>query len=278
MRSLFRYLLNNYGFFLFLILEIIALVFVFNFNNYQKARFFNSANRITGSVYNTYNSVINYFELARINQELASENAKLRSVSQSASYNNLLPDFETPPFIPGDSTLFHFISAKIINNSVNKPFNYITLNKGRKDGIKPDQGIIGPEGIVGVVTNVSESYALGISVLNQRWGVSAKLKKNGFLCSLMWDGQDYRFANLLEIPFHVELAMGDTIITSGYSSIFPEGVLIGTIQSFEQPEGENYYHVKVKLAVNFRSVSFVEVIENKSRQEINKLEKLIQND
>lgn len=263
---------RNYGFFLFVLLETIALFLVFNYNNYQKVKYLNSSNVISGSIYNSLNSVVSYFKLAKVNEELAKENAKLRSQKQTVSPELFFSQEEIPTFIPSDSTLFRFVSAKVINNSVNRPFNYITLNKGRKDGVRPDQGIISANGVVGVVTNVSESYSMGLSVLNQRWSVSSKLKKNGFLGSLLWDGDDYRFAELMEIPFHVELEVGDTIITSGYSSIFPEGVLIGVIQSFDKPAGENYYNISVELFTDFKALSYVEVIDNLNREEIKGLE------
>lgn len=278
MRSLFRYLLNNYGFFLFLLLEIISLVFVFNNNSYQRAKYLNSANQVTGVVYEIYSSVMNYFNLSKVNGRLAAENARLRSnLKLHQPRENVIPDSKAFTFIPYDSGYFEFLSARVVNNSVNHPYNYIMLNKGRKDGIKSDQGIISVDGIVGVITNVTNNYSVGLSVLNQSWSVSSKIKKSDFFCSLFWDGKDYRYANLMEIPFHVSLQSGDTIVTSGYSSIFPEGVLIGTIESFEQPQGENYYDVRVKLSVNFKTLTYVEVVENKNTTEINQLEKLIQN-
>lgn len=251
---------------------------VFNYNSYQKVKYLNSSNVVAGSVYNSFNSVVSYFALARVNEELATENAKLRSRFQADEINPMVFENELPAFVPSDSTLFRFVSAKVINNSVNRPFNYITLNKGRKDGVKPDQGIISASGIVGVVTNVLESYSMGLSVLNQRWSVSSKLKKNGSLGSLLWDGDDYRFAELMEIPFHVEFQLGDTIITSGYSSVFPEGVMIGTVYAFDKPAGENYYDITVKLTTNFKALSYVEVVENLHVDEIKELENLIQED
>ncbi len=274
MRNLFRYLIRNYGFFLFVFWEIVALFFVFSYNNYQKVKYLNSSSAITGSIYNSFNFVVSYFSLAKVNEGLAAENARLRSLMQLGPDKLLDSESETQHFMPTDSAFFSFIPAKVINNSVNKPFNYITLNKGRKDGVKPDQGIISASGIVGVVTKVSKSYSMGLSLLNQRWGVSAKLKKNGFLGSLIWDGGDYRFADLMEIPFHVNLQAGDTVITSGYSSIFPEGIMIGTIKAFDKPAGENYYDITVKLTTNFKALSYVEIIENKDKEEIKELEDL----
>ncbi len=250
---------------------------MFNYNNYQKVMYLNSSSAVTGAIYNSFNSVFSYFSLAKVNEELAAENAKLRShLKEDNEELKTIVENENTAFVSEDSALFRFVSAKVINNSVNKPFNYITLNKGRKDGIKPDQGIITSDGIVGVITDVSESYSVGLSLLNQRWSVSAKLKKNGFLGSLLWSGDDYRYAELMEIPFHVELTLGDTVTTSGYSSIFPEGIMIGTIQDFNKPSGENYYEIEVKLITNFKALSYVEVIENLHREEIKELENLTQ--
>jgi len=275
MKSLLRYLINNFTFLLFIFLEVISLVFVFNYNKYHKVQYLNSANWISASVYNSFQSVVQYFELATVNQSLAKENAKLKSFIQSELLiehaDSLLTDINQ-----ADST-FRYISARIINNSVNKSNNYITLNKGRKDGLKPDQGIVSPDGIVGVVTSVSESYAVGFSVLNKRWGPSGKLKNSGYFGPVEWDGSDYRMADFKEIPFHVKLAVGDTIVTSGYSTYFPEGIPIGTVHSFTQPEGESFYKIRIKLSVDFKSIHFVNTIVNTEKQEIKELENLLEN-
>jgi rod shape-determining protein MreC len=277
MRSLLRYLLKNYAFVLFLLLEGIALTLLFSYNSYQRSKYLNSSNRIAGNIYETYNSVVQYFHLTQINKNLAEENAELRLLLENQ------PDVVTT----GDSlvvnhgaidTLYQFIPARVINNSVNRPFNYFTLNKGRKDGIRPDQGVISAGGIVGVVTQVSESYAVGISVLNSRWSVSAKVKKNGYFGSLIWRGENYRMASLTEIPLHVDISPGDSIVTSGYSSIFPEGIMVGTIQEFTRPEGENYYDIEVNLSTDFKSLAYVEVIENNDKPEIEELENSITDD
>ena len=263
MRSLLRYLIKNYAFLLFLALEVISLVFIFNYNKYQKVQYLNSSNRITATVYNSYNSVVQYFGLAKVNRVLAEENAELKSSLQFISSAEINADFS-----------YEYISARVINNSVNKTHNYITLNKGRKDGIKPDMGIISSEGIVGVVVSVSESYAHGFSILNNRWGLSAKLKKNGFYGPIEWDGADYQYVKLKEIPFHVDMVVGDTIVSSGYSAVFPEGIMVGTIESFSQPEGESFYDINVKLASDFKSLYFVEVIYNPDKEQIKELENL----
>lgn len=277
MGNLLRYLLKNYAFVLFLALEGVALSLVFSHNSYQRSKYLNSANRLSGTVYSKYNSFVSYFHLARENKKLSEENARLRTVIEN------FPGM----IIPRDSilqewnvkdTIFSFTPATVINNSVNKPFNYITLNKGSEHGIKPDQGIISGKGIVGVITHVSESYSVGLSVLNRRWSISAMLEDSGIFGSLVWSGMNHQIANLAEIPLHVEITPGDTVVTSGYSSIFPRGILIGTIEKVTRPEGENYYTIEVKLSPDFKKLEHVEVIGNFHRSEIIELEKKTEND
>lgn len=275
MRSLLKFLLRNHAFLLFLFLEVVSLVLVFNYNSFQKSKFLNSSNHVSASFYSSVNSVSQYFDLARVNKQLAEENATLRTQMQQRLSNSDIVSDSICYDLTGMDTTFLFTPARVINNSVNKQQNYITLNKGSKDGIRPDQGILSPQGIVGVVTSVSESYATGLSLLNPRWNISAKLKKSGFYGSLSWNGGNYQQVDLLEIPFHVELAVGDTIVTSGYSAIFPEGLLIGVVQEYTQPEGENYYDIKVRLSTNFKSIRYVEVIENKKKDELENLENTI---
>lgn len=267
MKSLFRYLIKNYAFVLFITLEIIAFTMIFNHNRYQKAKYLNSANKITGTVYSTFNGIVNYFDLVTINEELSEENTRLKTLLFNDPHFEVDSTFHLSWNYTGDS-LYQFIPARVVNNSVNNPHNYITLNKGRKHGLQPDQGIVTDEGIVGVITNVSESYAVGLSVLNRRWSVSAKLKGTGYFGSLFWQGTDYKVASLMEIPFHVAIQVGDTVVTSGYSSVFPEGIMIGTIKSFNQDAGENYYKIDVGLSTDYKSLSYVEVIKNLDKEEL----------
>lgn len=267
MRSLFRLLIKNYPFLLFLVLEVISVVLIVNYNSFQRARFLNSSNAVTSSIYDSYSSVVQYFRLAKVNASLSEENAQLRN--RLDLYQNAFVD--TTIYIHKQDTTFRFIPARVINNSVNKQQNYITLNKGRKDGVKPDQGIISANGIVGIVTNISESYSMGLSVLNPRWSVSAKMKKNEFFGTLEWNGDDYMRAKLSDIPLHVDVQIGDTIVTSGHSLVFPQGIIIGVIDSFTRPPGENYYTIDVLLATDFKSVTYVEVIDNRKIDELRNL-------
>lgn len=267
MRSLIRLLLKNYAVLLFVFLEVISLVLIFNFNSFQRSKFLNSSNVVSSTVYDSFSSVVQYFKLGKVNRSLSEENARLRNTLQ---YYQEKDELEKEGVEPYDTT-FRYIPARIINSSVNKQHNYITLNKGRKHGVKQDQGIISGDGIVGIVVNVTESYSMGLSLLNPSWSVSAKLKKSGFYGPLIWNGKDYRKAELREIPFHIKLDVGDTIVTSGYSSVFPEGLLIGTIDTYAQPTGENYYKIEVLLSADFKSATYVEIIENKDIEELQEL-------
>ncbi|MGQ8338436.1 rod shape-determining protein MreC [Sunxiuqinia sp. A32] len=273
MRSLLRFLARNYFFLLFLVFEAISLVLIVNYNNYQKVKFLNSSNRISGNLFNTYNSVYSYFQLNRVNEELAKDNALLRKRIQDMLLSEMQAATKK---VTQTGQNYDFVPVRVINNSVNKQYNYITLNKGSANGIKPDMGIIGPGGVVGVITNVSEHFSTGQSVLNKRWGLSAKI--NNYFGSLVWDGIDYRYAKLNEIPFHVTLHKGDEVITSSYSSIFPEGIRIGRVHDFKQVSGGNFYDITVELSSNFKTLSYVEVVSNLLVEEQLDLEELNKND
>jgi len=276
MRSLLRYFIKNYAFVLFIGLEAISIALVFNFNAYHKAIYLNTANSVTGTIYESFVAVKNYFHLAKINKQLAEENTALRTLtgkkSESLNVNDIVETLDLQGWA------YKYTSALVINNSVNKPFNYITINKGAKHGVRPDQGIITHNGIVGVTLKVSDSYTLVMSVLNNRWSISAKIKKNNYFGSLVWEGDNYRTANLKEIPIHVDIARGDTVVTSGFSSIFPEGIMIGTIEEFSRGEGDNYYTIALSLSTDFKSLTYVEIIENSHRDEIWELENITTDD
>lgn len=270
MRSLFRFLLRNYFLMMFLALEAISFVLIVSFNNYQRVTFFNSSNNFAGTVYEKFSSIDDYFSLSRTNARLAAENASLRKqlqlrISLQENYPVNRPDtVDAPAYI--------FTSAKVINNSVNKQFNYITLNKGSRHGIKPDMGIIDASGVVGVITNVSPNYSTGLSLLNKRFSISAQINKNKYAGSLMWDGEHFNTADLKEIPFNVEVSVGDTVVTSSHSGIFPEGIMIGTIIKRDVSSGTNFYNIKVELSTNFKTLKYVEVVQNTKRTELIKLE------
>jgi len=276
MRNFIRFLLRHHFIFLFLIIEIVSLVLVLNYNAYQSSVFLSSSNTLTGGFYNRYNNAREYLMLRRINEDLARENAFLRgqlpeSFRASKDYFNLVYDSLS-------QQQYVYRAARVINNSVNKHFNYITLNKGQKHGIEREMAVISSKGVVGIVNNVSENYSTVISVLNTRLKISAKLEETGYFGALEWDGQTFDHAVLNEIPRHATVNVGDLVETSGYSAIFPEGILIGTVQEVENNEGESFYTIKVKLSVDFKDLAFVEVIGNAMREEQVELEKQTEDD
>ena len=270
MRSLFRFLARNYFLMMFLALEAISFVLIVSFNNYQRVTFFNSSNDITGTIYERFSNLDDYFSLSRTNARLAAENASLRKQLQFRIMNQINYPINRPDTV--DAPAYVFTSAKVISNSTNKQFNYITLNKGSRQGIKQDMGIINSEGIVGVITNVSPNYSTGLSMLNKRFAISAKITKNNYSGSLVWDGEHYNTADLKEIPFHVIVNVGDSVVTSSNSGIFPEGIMIGTITKYDVESGTNFYNIKVELSTNFKTLKYVEVIQNTKRAELMKLE------
>jgi len=270
MRSLFRFLLRNHFLMLFLVLEAISLTLMVSFNDYQRVTFFNSSNNLVGSVYERFSNLDDYFSLGRTNARLAAENASLRKQLQYRIKNQENYPINRPDTV--DAPAYVFTAAKVINNSVNKQFNYITLNKGSRQGIKQDMGIINDQGVVGVITNVSPNYSTGLSLLNKRLLIPAKIRTNNYFGSLVWDGEHYNTADLNEIPFHVIVNVGDTVVTSGYSNIFPDGIMIGVITKYDVVSGTNFYNIKVELSTNFKTLKYVEVVQNTKRAELIKLE------
>lgn len=253
-------------------LEVLAGFLIVQNNYFHRASFINSSNFISGYIYDTFSSITEYFSLKDANKALADENARLRNSLKSAYKANTVTTKEVK-----DSTYsqyYTFIPAKVINNSTSRADNYITLNVGIRQGIRPDMGVICPDGVVGVVKNVSSNFCSVISVLNSNLKVSTKIKKNGFFGSLVWDGYNYSRAKLNEIPVHVKITPGDTLITSGYSAIFPEGIAVGNIIDFNEVEGGNFYEIKVKLSTNFKNLSYVYVVNNIFRDELDKVEKI----
>lgn len=268
MRNLLNFFIRHHVFFLFLLLEMVSITLIVRYNSFQRVKFLNSSNVVAGKVYEEYNSVVDFFALRKINDDLASENAKLRQQLQSYLFADLDETIERDY----NNESIRAISARVINNSVNKQYNYITLNKGSADGIKPDMGVICSEGIVGMIINVSEHYSTALSVLNGRWAVNAKLRNTNHFGPLRWNGQSPYSAVLEEIPYHVNVKEGDPVITSGFSATFPEGIIIGKVEKVEHKSGESFQKISVRLSTDFKKLYYVEVIEKITKPEQKELE------
>ena len=272
MKNLIRFLTKNSFLFLFVFLLFISFVLLVKNNNYQNSKIFNSSNFLIGNLYSTINNVKDYFNLKEVNAELAEQNARLQS-TQIRTFTKI---FGTTVEIHDTvySQKYVYTSAKAINSSTNKRENYITLNKGNLNGIKPGMGVVSPSGIIGTVKNVSENFCSVMSVLHEKNAVSAKIKKSGFKGSLVWELGDYRVAQLKDIPNHVKLNKGDTIITSGFSMIYPEGEMIGVIKDFDLTEGNNFYDINIEFSVDFKKISHVFIVKSWMKDEQKKLEEL----
>lgn len=282
MKNLFRLIYRYHVVLLFVLLETLALSMVVSYNNYQRAVFFDSSNFVSGTLFEKFSSFWQVFEFRQVNIKLAEENVLLRSALQEILLKSNQGKYKASdsiylPRIARDSslkTVYRFTTARVVNNSVNQQHNFLTLNKGRRDGVKPDMGVIANGQVVGLVTNVSENFSRVISILNSRWKISAKIKRNDYFGSLSWDGKDYRRVQLNEMPYHVPVQNGDTVVTTGYSSSFPEGLVIGTISDFSIGTGSNFYKIEVMLAADFKNLVIVGLVENKQLYEINQLESL----
>lgn len=276
MRSLLHFIFKHHFFFLFLIFEILSLIIFVQNNYYPQERYLSIINEISGSIHKSTDNLTQYLTLRRVNKELAENNADLLNRSM-ISFTKV----DTATYLIRDTLYkqqYKFTAARIVNNTINRKNNYLTLNKGKNDGIERDMAVISKNGVVGIVKNVSWHFASVISILNSKTKISAKIKKNNFAGSVMWEGMNYRMGVLRDIPAHAKIIKGDTIVTSGYSNIFPEGIPIGTIVYFNKEKGESFYTIYIKFTNDFDKLRYVFVIKNFLKDEQNKLEKLTQND
>ena len=265
MRYLLYFLRKHYSYFLFIVLEVIALLLLFNNNPYQNSALTYVSNGFAGTVLNVSSNISEYFSLKRVNRILAEDNARLHSTRSEAFYKA-----DTNSFFQHDTLYkleYKYIAARVISNSTNKRNNFIMLNKGRRQGIENHMGVIMGDRIVGQVVSVSDHFCWVMSLLNKDSRISGKFRKNNQLVNIEWNGGSYHIGDVKEIPKHVVINKGDTIITSGNSDIYPEGLLIGTIEDFTIAQEENFNYASIRFATDFNSLSFVEVLIDLMRKE-----------
>jgi rod shape-determining protein MreC len=271
MERLFIFLYAYRAFFTFLILELTCAWLIIENNQYQGAQFFNSSNSAVASLNNFSQGVREYFLLQKINSTLADENAQLRSKlekykqAEFAMKGTALRDS-----IKADSTVisqYDFVSAKVVSNTVNRFTNFLTINKGSSDNIAPGMAVISTQGAVGKVKTVSKHFSVVKSILHIDVRVSGLLTRTGHFGTIKWNGRNPDFVQLEYIPRHVHPVKGDTIVTSGYSAVYPEGIMIGTIDEIVLRDESLFYDLTVKLSQDFRKLSFVEVVRNHLKHE-----------
>jgi rod shape-determining protein MreC len=271
MGGLLRFLLRYRSFLLFVALEITCVWLIIQNNTYQSAAFFHTSNAYAAQMLAFSNRVNQYLNLQQENQKLATENAQLRyKLRQRADKSSAPESYEL------DTTLakkYQFITAKVINNSTRNIRNYLTLDKGTANGIKPGMGVITNQGVVGKVKTCSEHFSTVTSLLHVDMLVSVALKKSNTVGSVKWEGNNPRQISLREIPRDIPVKVGDTVVTSQYNSVFPEGVLIGTIATSGLKQGETFHEITLSLTTDFYSLMYVYVIDNQLKTEQESLEK-----
>lgn len=274
MKNLFAFIARHNFIFIFFFLELICIWLMVRDGGYQGSRVLNSSNRVVSGIYQQAANTREYFSLRLENEKLAHENAVLRNLLKSS--HAIIP-MKT---ITRNDTMYKqqytYISAKVVNSSVNKRRNFMTLNVGSDQGVTRDMAVMSSEGIVGRVTDVSRKFATVMSLLHKDSKINCELKKDNTYGPLSWDGADYRYCVMGDIPQHVKMKAGDTVITSELSGIFPEGLMVGTIVKFDRRQNETFYTARVKLSADLKKVNHVYVITNKFKGERDSLEKLTQ--
>lgn len=285
MSALFKFFVRYGNYLLFIFLEVIALVVAAHGGAFQRSKFYALSHGVASRVYAIREEVTHYIGLSSANEQLSVENSVLRTelFRYKQLYQQLSSTGDSVKRAPLDPTLtYESFAAKVINNSVGAIDNYMTLNRGKLDGIDEDMSVIAAGSAVGVVESVSDHFAIVLPLLNPKAQLSCKIAGKNTdslgtshikdIGSLVWKGGDTRFAHLEKVPRHVPLKKGDKVITSGYSDFFPEGLQVGEIEQFGISNDDNYYDIVVRLSVNFRQLEHVEVLNYKYGRELRTLQ------
>ncbi|WP_281764338.1 rod shape-determining protein MreC [Neptunitalea lumnitzerae] len=276
MRQIIIFIVRNKNFLLFLLLFCFSLGITIHSHIFHRSTFINSANFISGGVYGTVTNISDYFSLKTYNNRLIDENIRLRE----ELLKNGISEIDSTVTSSTDSTTNYVLHrAEVYKNSYKAPKNYLLINKGSHQGIKEDMGVITSGGIIGIVENTSANYAVVQSVLNTNSQINASLKNTNHFGTLSWnEKKDYRKVQLTDIPKQANIKIGDTIITGGMSSIFPKGILVGTVEKFTFNQSGNAYIIDVKLNNDMTNVGYVYIIENKDKNEIEQLLETTENE
>lgn len=278
MNRFFQLIYRYRAFLTFILLEVFCYWLMIRTNPYHSASFFHSSNRLAGNVYETRKEVSDYFNLRKVNNTLAEENARLRENIYKISRPVILMGLTDSSKISDVRFTYDFISAKVVNNTTSKTHNHFTLNKGSKHGIEPGMGVVSSNGTVGIIRSVSKNFSTAYSIINTSVTVSSEIKRTNTLCTVNWDGRNPQYGRVLYVPRHITIVENDTIMTSGYNAVFPEKIIIGTVEEFSLASNESFYNIKIKLSEDFSSLSYVYVIKNPGFEEKEDLESEIELD
>ena len=258
MQSLLKILLRYSNFLVFIALEVAAFLLISLNNAAPRSSLLSTANEVVAWQHEVVSTVNSYFSLRHQNDLLAAENADLRN--QICAMDSVENGYA-----------LHYVDAKVVQMTTDELHNYITINRGSKDGVMRGQGVRNSEGVVGIVRTVGRNYSVVLPVINTRMNLSCRFAKNDYIGTLQWDGKDSRFASLADVAAHMVVNTGDTIVTSGLSPVFPEGVPVGIVESSQLKEGDSYYTIRVRLHTNFKRLKYVEVVQNAHQTEMEEL-------
>ena len=265
MQQIINFIIRYKNFLLYIFLLIISLGFTIQSHSYHQSSFFNSSSWIAGNIYDTSFNITSYFDLGSENKTLIEENKQLRDQLFNIKNAN-------PSELDSTQQYYTITSGQAIKNSYSGLRNYITINRGEKDSVKTDMGVITSKGILGIVENTSNGYAMVQSILNKNSNINAKIKNSNHFGSLIWDTKSYNVVQLVDIPRLVTLTVGDTIVTGAMSSIFPENIPIGTIQKFDLDTSNSFYTIDVSLFNDMTNIKNVYIVNNVNREEVEQLE------
>lgn len=276
MKNIFIFIRRYFNFLFFVVLQILSIVFLVKYNDTHEAAFAGVANEVTGRINVQYNKVQNYFHLKENNTLLLEENARLRNLlhinfedpdsSRRVVLDSLVRD------TLGHQRKYLWLPAKVVNNTVSQQMNYLTLHRGANEGVKKDMAVVGPQGVVGTVIDVSENFSRVMSLLHRNSKVSSMLKKSRIIGTVDWDGKDPHYITLRNIPKSTPVAKGDSVVTSSYSANFPSELMVGTIDEISKDPSSNFYIIRLKTATNFYSLEYVNLIDNVQWDEQRRLE------
>ncbi len=272
MLRLFEFLYRRRIFGLFLVLQVLSLWLIFSYNHRYNTYFLNSSNRMSGEILTKINNVKTYFGLQQINAELARENLEIRTLLSKGNLN------KRPDITHSDSADYRLYTGKVVNASFQKSRNFLTLRIQPEDSIKPGMGVLSAHGVVGRVKSVSTHFATVVSILNPNFMVSGRVKTSRALCTVQWDGMDPLLAQLKYVPRHLNLTIGDTVVTSGFNTVFPSEYPVGIVVSRSLRQESPFYDAKVRLLTDFTTIETVYIAEVLESDKLLKLEEELPND
>ena len=259
MQNLLKILMRYSNFLVFIALEVAAFLLISLNNIYPRSSFFSTANEIIAWQHQQISNIGAYFHLRSQNEILAEENVALRN--QLCSMDSI-----------DNGYALHYSTAKVVQMTTDKLHNYLTINRGSRDSIQNGQGVRNADGVVGIIRTVGYNYSVVLPVINTHTNLSCRFKKNDYIGTLQWDGKNCQYAQLVDISTHVDVAVGDTIVTSGLSPVFPEGIPVGIVDNSTLKEGDSYYTIRVRLHTDFKRLKYVEVVHNAHLQELEELQ------